>query len=147
MRSPEDSRKRSEQARRQEQDAFGRFCSAIEPAPATSARREKRSAVRAPEASAGRGISFAAHHEAEASAARDRSNAERSLRATVRREKKGCLKKGTIPRSGSGVVAKQKKTTIKLVTSSSEDSSSDESSREEASPGEQLKGKEKKVIS
>jgi hypothetical protein len=127
----------------------------------------------------GRGISFAADHGAGASAARDRFNAERSLRATIRSEKKGCLKKRTIPRSGSGVmvkqkkrtihcsgsgvvanqkktaiprsgsgvVAKQKKTTIELVTSSSEDSSSDESSREQASPGEQLKGKEKKVIS
>jgi hypothetical protein len=44
-------------------------------------------------------------------------------------------------------MAKQKKTTIELATSSIEDSSSDESGSEDASPGEQLKGKEKKVIS
>jgi hypothetical protein len=111
MRSLEDSRKRSKQARRQERDAFGRFCSAAEPAPVTSARWEKLSAVRAPEsrargekrsavhtpeASTGGGIAFAADHGAEASAARDRSNAQHSLRATVRCEKKGCLKKRTI---------------------------------------------------
>jgi hypothetical protein len=126
MRSPEDSRKRSEQAQRQERDAFGRFCSAVEPAPATSARREKRpaihapeasarwekhSAVRAPEVSVGGEISFAADRGAEASTVRDRSNAECLLRAIVHREKKG-LKKRTIPCSGSGVVVKQKKKTI-----------------------------------
>jgi hypothetical protein len=102
MESPEDNRKRSEHARRQKRDAYRRSLSAAEPVPEASARQEKRSAaVRAPV------LSTAA--------------VERSMRASERREKK--LRSG----SGSGVVAKQKKT-IDLTTSRSDESSTSEES-------------------
>jgi hypothetical protein len=55
MGSSEDSRKRSEHARRQKRDAYGRFLSAAEPVPEAGARREKKkrsTVVGAPEASA-----------------------------------------------------------------------------------------------
>jgi hypothetical protein len=100
--------------------------------PEASARQEKRSTtVRAPEASARQEKRSAAVCAPVLSTAA----AERSMRASDRREKK--------LRSGSGVVAKQKKT-IDLTTSSSDESSScDESAQ--LRPVEQLKRKEKKV--
>jgi hypothetical protein len=55
MGSPENSRKRSEHARRQKCDAYERFSSAAEPVPEADARREKKersTAIRAPESSA-----------------------------------------------------------------------------------------------
>jgi hypothetical protein len=113
MRSEEDSRKRSEHARRQVRDAPGRFCSAGEDAPRASAiRRIPSSAKRKPEASAIRRIPSSAKRKPEAStipsaadivpeasAHRDRSASEHALRACKRRE----IRSG----SGSGVAARK----------------------------------------
>jgi hypothetical protein len=144
MGSPEDSQKRSEHARRQKRDAYGRFSSTAEPVPEADARREKKkrsTAVRALEANARQEKRSTTVRASEASARQEKCSAamrapvlstaaaERSMRASDRREKKLC--------SGSGVVAKQKKT-IDLTTSSSDVSA-------QLRPVEQLKRKEKKV--
>jgi hypothetical protein len=136
MGSQENSRKRSEHARRQKRDAYRRFSSAAEPVPEAGARREKKkrsTAVRAPEASARQ----EKHSAAVRAPVLSTAAAERSMRASDRREKK--LRSG----SGSGVVAKQKKT-INLMTSTSDESSSSDKSAQ-LRPVEQLKPKEKKV--
>jgi hypothetical protein len=154
MGSQENSRKRSEHARRQKRDAYRRFSSAAEPVPEAGARREKKkrsTAVRAPEASARQEKRSTAVRAPEASARQEKRSAavrapvlstaaaERSMRASDRREKK--LRSGS--GSGSGVVAKQKKT-IGLTTSSGDESSSSDESAQ-LRPVEQLKRKEKKV--
>jgi hypothetical protein len=109
MESSEDSRKRSEHARQQKRDAYRRFSSAAEPVPEAGARRDKKkrsTTVRAPEASARQQKRSAAILEPEASACQEKRStavcgpvlstaaAERSMRASERREKK--------LRSGSG---------------------------------------------
>jgi hypothetical protein len=152
MGSPEDNRKRSEHARRQKRDAYERFSSAAEPVPEAGACREKKkrsTTVRELEASARQEKRSTAIHALEASTRQEKRStavcalvlstaaAERSMRASDRREKK--LRSG----SGSGVVAKQKKT-IDLTTSSNDESSSSDESAQ-LRPVEQLKGKEKKV--
>jgi hypothetical protein len=154
MGSPEDNRKRSEHARRQKRDAYERFSSAAEPVPEAGACREKKkrsTTVRELEASARQEKRSTGIRALEASTRQEKRStavcalvlstaaAERSMRASDRREKK--LRSGS--GSGSGVVAKQKKT-IDLTTSSNDElSSSDESAQ--LRPVEQLKGKEKKV--
>jgi hypothetical protein len=107
-------------------------CSTTVRAPEASTRQQKRStAVLEPEASTHQEKCSAAVHAPVLSTAA----VERSMRANERRGKKLL--------SGSGVVAKQKKT-IDLSTSSSDESSScDESTQLRLV--EQLKGKEKKV--
>jgi hypothetical protein len=149
MRSEEDSRKRSEHARRQVRDARGRFCSAGEDAPRASAiRRIPSSAKRKPETSAipripssakrkpeASAIPSTADTAPEASARRDRSTSERVLRACRRRE----IRSG----SGSGVATKKKsrsrssRRTLRddtgpsfVISCSSEESSGDESAPE-----------------
>jgi hypothetical protein len=103
MGSPEDSRKCSEHARREKRDAYGRFSSAAVPVQEAGARREnkKRStAVRALEASAlqekrstaVRALEASARQEKRSAAVREpvlsTAAAERSMRASDRREKK-----------------------------------------------------------
>jgi hypothetical protein len=84
MGSPEDSRKRSEHARRQKCDAYGRFSSAAEPVQEAGARREKKKrsiAVRAPEASARQEKRSTAVRAPEASARQEKRSA--AVRAPV----------------------------------------------------------------